>query len=479
MANQVHQLSLKLKALAKSNGGNRLPSVRGLAATWGVSSRTAQLAIQEAVAQGWIETRRGAGIWPRGFVPVAPPIPDRTDARRIAEILRSEILSGQFASDQFLPSPKDCSKKFGVHPATVRKSFGQLLSMELVVRKGRSWAVRIPSAKRPPASLVLLCIGAADEQGRLRISSDREWDFWREIQQEALRCGLEPKIVPIGNHLPELDGPIFGAVVSNWHMTESGPLLDKLQRMRIPTAFWVANEETLPGLRYKQSRGLWFHDLAHGRSAGRIMADFVNRSACRKIAWISPFHGSTWSRNRLEGLKSRLDPTIEVVEAVHDWISEWDVQVQVAWNPLVTNRVDLDGVDPTVDPDDLRRPLVETLTRMRCMDVFGPALENALRSKAELLIASSDLVAEWTLHWLEGRGLRVPRDLAIASFDDTREATRRNLTSFRFDITGMARTMVRQVLSSKQDHKLVTRYTGQVVARESTTQPQSDMHRKE
>jgi hypothetical protein len=167
-------------------------------------------------------------------------------------------------------------------------------------------------------------------------------------------------------------------------------------------------------------------------------------------------------------LKTRIDPDMEVFEATHDWISEWDVQVQLAWAPSVTKRVDLDGLDPLVDADSLRRPLVETLTRMRCMEIFGPRLEAALRSNATLWIASSDLVAEWTLLWLESRGMRIPQNLAIASFDDTREATRRNLTSLRFDVTGMARTMVRQVLSSKQDHKLVTRYTGQVVARAST-----------
>lgn len=458
-----------IKALAEISEHQRLPSIRELAAMWGISPRTVQLAVQEAVQQGWLETRRGSGTWRKGSLPHPKPTPPRMNSHRVADRIGEEILSGQFASDQILPSAKDYSKSFGVHPATVRKAFGILLTLGLVERHGRSWTASKPlSSKSPTHAPILLCIGASGEDGNLRMESDREWDFWREIQLEAIRCGLVPRLVPIDTTLPDLDAPVFGAAVSNWHMGDSGLVLDKLQRLRIPTAFWVANEESLPGTRYKQARGLWFHDLANGRSAGRTMADFVQRSGHSKIAWISPFHGSTWSRNRLEGLKSRLEPGIEVFEATHGWMSEWDVQAPLALNPEVTRRVDLEGVDPMVPPDGLRRPLVETLTRMRCMELFGPRLEVALGSQATLWIAASDLVAEWCQHWLRSRGLQCPRDIALASFDDTREATRRNLTSLRFDVTGMARSMVRQVLSSRQEHKLVTRYTGFVVARAST-----------
>lgn len=469
MPSLPHLTLQRLKDLSEASGHQRLPSIRDLAARWSVSPRTVQLAVQEAVIQGWLETRHGSGIWPKGSLPHPKPPPPKMDSHRIADRIGTEIISGQFASDQLLPSVKDYSKSFDVHPSTIRKALGYLQAQGLLDREGRSWTASKPkSSGSHPHAPVLLCLGAVEEDGNLRVDSDREWDFWREIQLEALRCGLEPKIVPIGSKPPELDVSVFGAIVSNWHMSDSEPLLDKLQRLRIPTAFWVANEESLPGTRYKDARGIWFHDLANGRSAGRTMADFINNSGHRKIAWISPFHGSTWSRNRLDGLKSRIDPDVEVFEATHDWISEWDVKVRIAWTPELTRRFDLEGVDASVDPDSLRRPLVDTLTRMRCVDVLQPRLDQALRSKATLWIAASDLVAEWCLYWLRSRGLHCPRDLALASFDDTRDATRRNLTSLRFDVTGMARAMVRQVLSSRREHKVVTRYTGIVVAREST-----------
>jgi len=77
----------------------------------------------------------------------------------------------------------------------------------------------------------------------------------------------------------------------------------------------------------------------------------------------------------------------------------------------------------------------------------------------------------WCWHWLRARGVRVPEDLAMVAFDDSREASRFGLTSLRFDVQGMARAMVRQILSSRQPHPLLTRYAGAVIGRHSSSLP--------
>ncbi|MEK7392593.1 MAG: substrate-binding domain-containing protein, partial [Fibrobacterota bacterium] len=279
---------------------------------------------------------------------------------------------------------------------------------------------------------------------------------------------LEPRLVAWNDTPLPLDDRCHGAIVTNWHLPSCQPILDELLRARIPTSVWSATDEPLPGKRYQDVRGMWFHNLAHGREAGRTMSEFVSSLPHRKVAWVSPFHGSVWSTNRLEGFKSSLTPGIEMVDAVHDWNSEWDIQVKVAWAKETLDRFDLEGLDPLNDLDALRRPFVEAMTRQRCLEIFGPALEQALASGATLWVAGSDLISRWCLHWLALRGMEVPRDLALVSFDDTRDASRLNLSSLRFDVQSMARGMIRQVLSSKQDHKLVTRYTGFVVERGST-----------
>lgn len=468
MPNQRQRVFQQLLQLASSLGGRQLPSIRALAADWGASPRTVQLAVQQAVQQGALETRPGSGIWPKGHLPkLAPPVP-KLNAVRLAQQIADEIRAGKHESNRPFPSPKDLAKQTNAHPATIRKAFGILEAQDLAQRHGRVWKAKLPHGSTRTSAPVVLCIGDTDTNGNLRIESDREWDFWREIQMEALCCGLEPRLLPWnGTPLP-LDHRCFGAIVSNWHMPTCDPILDELLRARLPTSVWTATEESLPGKRYQDVRGMWFHNLAHGKEAGIAMGQFLSSTGHRKIAWISPFHGNLWSPNRLDGLKSSMGKDVEVFEAVHDWESEWDLQVQIAWAPETLRRVDLEGLDGLHDPDALRRPLAEALTRQRCLEIFGPKLEQALASGATLWVAGSDLIARWSLHWLARRGIAVPRDLAMVSFDDTRDASRLNLSSLRFDVQSMARAMIRQVLSSKQEHKRVTRYAGFVVAREST-----------
>lgn len=446
----------------------RLPTIREMAASWGIGPRTVQLAVSEAVREGRLETRQGSGIWPLGARPETAEPPVRMDAMRLSERIRTQIGIGALASGQWLPAPKDCARDHGLHPSTVRKAFGLLEAGGAVQRQGRGWKVSMPEPKGGGNASLLLCIGAGDERGNLRMDSDREWEFWREIQAEAVRCGLEPRLMPWSGRLVVPAGAL-GAVVSTWHLPDSTPLLDGLMRAGLPAAVWVANHEILPGKRYRQARTLWFHDQAFGKEAGLVMGRHVSGLGHRKIAWISPFHGSTWSQNRLDGLRKGLsaEPGIELFEAVGPWVSEWDVQKDVHLDPQVLGRIDLKGLDCRRELARIATPLVEAVTRGRALESFGPRLEAALASGATLWIAGSDLAALWCLHWLEGKGMRVPEDLSLAAFDDTREATRLGLASLRFDVQGMGRAMLRQILSSRQPHNRLTRYDGAVMVRAS------------
>lgn len=443
--------------------------MRAIASEWNVSLGTIQRSVATGVSQGWLEARRGAGVWTRGTRPETPPASRRMDAEGLVAEITAAIQKGSLAAGHPLPAPKDQAARQGTHPATVRKAYALLTARGLVERTGRTWTVSRPRLQRSPRPRIVLCIGAPDAAGRLRMDSDPEWDFWREIQAEVIRHGLDPRVLAWTGSLPEHRGEAIGAIVSNWHLFDSVPLLDGLLRLRIPSSVWVANYEILPGKRYRGTRSLWFHDLANGRGAGRTMAAYLSRLDHRRVAWISPFHGSPWSRNRLAGFRQALPDGIDLVEICHDaWTSEWDVQQHVMGAPDVLERLRLDDIGLEAERRDLAWPLVEAVTRDRCLETFAPRLEEALRSGATLWVAASDLIARWCLHWLHARGLAVPRDLAIASFDDTRDATHLDLTSLRFDVQEMARAMVRQILSSRQEHRAVTSYSGRVVERTST-----------
>lgn len=456
-----------LRALIRASGGRRLPSVRALAARWGCAPGTAAASMRAARERGWVETRPGGGSWPAGRLPKrAAPAPRRT-AGDVAAGIREEVRAGRWGGEERLPSPKDLAARLGVHPATARKALAILAQAAVLERRGQAWMVARPRPKGNARS-VLLCLGAPDTDGRLRLGSDREWDFWREIQAEAARNGLSPEIHPWSGRLPHMASRPLGAVVSTWHLRDPYPLLSALHRARLPAAIWLENPVLSPARPAIRSPWFGFHDLAYGRESGAILGRHGAIRKHERIAWISPFHGAEWARNRLEGLRQALPRPTKLHEALGPWVSEWDFE-EAAWHDAsVWKRVRLEGVGGGARAADLVRPLMGAIGKERLMKAFSPALEGALGSGATLWIAASDWVALGCLHWLAGKGLRMPGDLALAGFDDSREALGLGLTSVRFDAPAMARAMVRQVLSPETARRGTLHYEGTVVVRGST-----------
>lgn len=461
----------RLKETALEAGSNRLPSIRELARRWNVAPGTVQLVVKRAREAGWLETRPGAGLWTRGHHPTPAPSTSRPtrrlDAIALSERLATEIASGRWAGDERLPSPKDLAQQHGVHPSTARKALALLAQKGLATRVGRTWTVTRPKPRRAQFP-ILLCLGAADPEGGLRVGSDREWEFWREIQAEATRCGLRAVVRPWDGDLGSGERKSFGAIVSTWHLPSPHELLSVLQRARLPSAVWLENPVLVAPSHRGRSSPLWFHDMAYGREAGLALGTNLAFLDHKKVAWIGPFHQAEWSRNRLEGLRAGFPPGTTFHEAVGPWVSEWDIQNDVWSDPAVWARLHLDGIGHQGRTADLVRPVMEAVGRDRLMEAFSPSLEAALAWGATLWVCASDMVALWCLAWLEARGVRVPRDLSLAGFDDSREALRHDLTSVRFDAQAMARAMVRQILSPSRAGAGVTRYQGTVVVRGST-----------
>jgi DNA-binding LacI/PurR family transcriptional regulator/DNA-binding transcriptional regulator YhcF (GntR family) len=456
-----------LRGLIRAAGGKRLPSVRALAARWRRSPATVQRLMREARARGWIETRPGGGSWPAGRMPRPLGPRPRRNADDLAAALREDVRSGLWGSGEILPPPKTLAARHGAHPATVRKAFGRLVADGLLERQGRAWRVARPR-RRAGGGPILLCLGTPDTHGSLRLGSDREWDFWREIQAEATRNGLRPETHPWRGRLPDAAARAVGAVVSTWHLPDPHPLLAALHRAHLPAAVWLENPILSPARLPIRSPWLGFHDLAYGRESGAVLARHPAIRGHARIAWISPFHGAEWSRNRLDGFRRALSPGTVLHEATGPWVSEWDFENEVWKDPGIWRRLNLEGMGLGAPIADLAGPIMQAIGRERLVARFSAALEAALAARATLWVAASDQIALACQGWLAARGAQVPGDIALAGFDDSRDALRHGLTSVRFDTQAMARAMVRQVLSPAGSRRRILRYQGAVVARGST-----------
>jgi len=460
-------LLAELKALIGLAGPKRLPPVRELATRWQVSPTQVQHVLTQARQRGWIVTRDRSGSWPAGAAP-APSLPSRhPNAWTLAETIRESVRAGYWGSGEKLPSPKMLASQQDVHPTTMRKALQALVADGTLDRQGRTWSVARPRFQRPRQP-VLWCIGARDTDGGLRLGSDREWEFWREIQSEAMRNGLQTLHLAWKGRLPRLAHKPLGAILSTWHLENPYPLLSALHRAKLPTAIWLENPHLTSHHISQPSPWLGYHDMAYGKEAGTMLGKHSVVRRHERIAWISPFHGAEWSRNRLAGLRQALPENISLHPALGPWISEWDFQTSVWHEDKIRKGVHWKGMGLEDQDPELIRPMVEAIGLNRLFEQFSPALEAALAADCTLWIASSDRIALKCLDWLAARGIAVPEDLALIGFDDTREAFRRGLTSFRFDAQAMARAMVRQVLMPGKQGRGTIHYQGTLVVRAST-----------
>jgi DNA-binding transcriptional regulator YhcF (GntR family) len=465
----IDSLTRLQKLIAQAKGGP-LPSVRSLASAWDVSPSHVQKVIREAQARGWIETRPGSGMWRAGEMPPRRAYPKRAGMDAIVTKITEGIQAGHWGGGERLPSPKLLAETYRVHPATVRKALHRLLDKNLIERKGQSWNVVRPRRSQARAP-VLWCFGAHDAAGDLKLGSDREWEFWREIQSEAMRNGLSTEMRGWSGQWPKAEAKPIGAVVSTWHLPDPYPLLSALHRAKIPAAVWLENPYLAPGLISIRSPWLGFHDMAYGKEAGGLVAKHAAVSRHARIAWISPFHGALWSRNRLDGLRKNLPKGNLVHEALGPWVSEWDFQNALWQDARIWDPIPLDAIGAVSDEAsrvELMRPILEAIGWNQLFEAFEPQLEEALHSEATLWIAASDRIALKCMDWLAAKGVSVPKRIAVLGFDDSREAFRRGLTSFRFDAQAMARAMVRQVLMPKSGVSRVFSYQGTLVVRGST-----------
>lgn len=115
--------------------GSALPSEAPLAAEFGVVRNTVRRALAELERDGLIVTLPG-----RGRVAGEPVGTTAAGYRRIAEELRQQIISGELATGQRVPSEAELVRRYGASRSTTRQGLALLEATGLVTAvhgKGR------------------------------------------------------------------------------------------------------------------------------------------------------------------------------------------------------------------------------------------------------------------------------------------------------------------------------------------------------
>lgn len=428
-----------------------LPSIRDLSRHYGASVNTVQRALRALSARGTVYGVPGKGYyWGNGPVHV-PPLPHRKadGPARIAGALKEDLRVGALDPFARLPPQKALAHRYRVSTRTLRKA---LLAMEAdgaVARDGRTYRFNAgpPTA---PGSLVIL-VTRCDSSGRLLLDSERELDFLKAAYLETRSLSLELKVIgygPSGRLLdrqgarfqpgPAQGGrPVLGFLVSTWLIPDIHGILSLLRPYRTPVSIWWEHSpEKLSKMRLPPN--VVFFNLSFGERPGALIAETLLGMGHTKVLFLSPFHASAWSRQRLEGLRNRIlkAPGGRVAAVTDDsHASPWSFQEE-AWKELRSE----DGSLAADDPKVMRRKSRNLARWVKTMLAAIPP-----PAEATAWVCVNDEVAEIVAGSFRKRdGAKQDEGPApyLISFDNSAASYRLGIDSFAFDSGAMARKML-------------------------------------
>ncbi len=455
-----------LRAIAQTiaPGESSLPSRRRMATEAGVSLVTISKAVGILKREGLLTTSRRHGTRPTAAVVGASKAPRGKKWERIAGRIVSDIAAGAYEHGEALPTCGEVARRYGVSSPTVRKALASLHARRVLSMRGSRFVV--PERKRADHSRVLLVFTRELYLHRTLAIYHRRHELLRALESESARAGLRLHIVPyrfvdgaiVEPPLDARDGgttPI-GAVVLSAGLEDLDlvALADGLSADGVPVSLLDENGTVWPRFRRPRRRVRLFslaNSPACGEAVGRCLLGYGHRS----IAYLSPFGHAGWSRARLVGIRRAFEAAGfgHRVKAFERWQPEPQSEpLAEAYeiNSIVERLIDR-GLDPR-KPLEKRlaaalpraKPTLRTiLAGDRFAEALVPLMADALRCEGiTAWVAATDVVALECGRFLEEHGVRVPRDLSLAGFDDSPDAYVRRLTSYNFNVSALVRAMI-------------------------------------
>ena len=401
--------------------GARLPSVRKVAASLGASTFTIFQAYKRLVEQGKIYGEHGNGyFW--GQKPEIVVDASEHETERLERLLLEDWKSGKISVDSTLPSIKDLCLVYRTTSGSMSRTLEMLRERGVLDRKGRGRYyfknTRSSASNLKEILLIMRCNPNGDFNGL----GERELTFMQKVYAEARRNNLKVKALgyyedeclfldAAGNQVRLEDcGEYFGAVVSTMLVFNISRLFALLACTRFPISVWWEHPlYDIPRALKKEKRYAFFN-LAFGDFPGRAVGHFLKERGMERVAFISPYHMSMWSRDRLKGLKKVGLDVVEVTDASH--ASHFDFMQEKGAH------------------EHFSRILLKLVKEIPPVDAW---------------VVSNDRVGVELLSLVEQGKLKRPP--YMVSFDNSNDSYRNRLDSFEFSLDALAEQSVFHLVS--------------------------------
>lgn len=451
---------------AMASGKARLPTMAAMARRFGYSTSVVLKAVQQLKEEGYCTVKPGGGIRisGRGAIPDEKvSTPQAGGWRRVYASLKQQIESGVFPPGVALPSIKEMMARFGAQFRTVRKACDRLERDLAIVRSGRRYYIATAATGSPGKKIVVMGRYGSGE-ALLSYSVNAE-EFWRSLERESVRIEAHISVMAVDQVLRMDEATLersmgsvdtLGIIVLTLALDTNSIrcLASVLGGLRVPVAWFDELGTTIfpPwSMRYHRHLIVGFRGPD---SAGMVVGEELYRKGHRRVACFDLFAGSV-VHPRLLAIRrffTERSSGARVDILVTDFNEYAEMDRRVATEAPFTE------IDRCVKG--IRRYAEKTtgialehdpfwvagarfnhalLGRM----LFEPLFERALGDRSiTAWVAFNDLVGCLALDFLAARGIRTPRDIAVAGFDDTLQAFMRGLTSYSFNVRQAVRTIV-------------------------------------
>jgi hypothetical protein len=449
-------------------------------------------------------SRRGTILGREVPSPTFPPLDGEGDEsphtiwQHVHSRIKRDILRGEFRSGQPLPSIKELRHRYRTSPPTLTKAIKSLIREGLVIPSWNSLTLPLPAA--PQGSRIILLLDSS-YPGQTKLENDRQRELMRSLEIACRRSGAALDIIRFGpadgdtrrSDSPGAGSPAWGMhgdtlgyiVWSYYNADNRQDLLRRVLPLRMPVSLIdeIGMTRLPTGI---PARGeLRIFRLGVSITPGVEVARHLLALGHRTIAYVSPYHGAEWSRQRLAGLEK-----IYHEAGYHDAVRVVTIDTTVSHVQYYTSSTKRYGTDrligsfvrwvrpfsdelgPRLEPHVIRY-IREECAYSEVSVHLQPLLENAARDAAVTAwVAAEDRTADFVGRFLLRKGLKIGEDVSLIGFDDSPLAAEKRLTSYNFGITSIVDAAVRHILNPAAFRKL-TRETfievpGVIVERQST-----------
>jgi len=459
---------LRSQLSSRRHGEARLPTTHQLARDAGVSLVTMWKAVRTLVDEKVIEARRGAGIH---RLPRSSSHRSSQLTQSIAQKLLHDIVEGRFHNDNALPLIKELASLYETGTIVIRGAIDVLIAQGHVVKRGREFRIR----RQRLSGMSVLSVGFISgpdffdecEIGYFRTTTEQFLNYFerqctqRNVRLERLTLA---DMVRFGGHRDDLRQG-FVVWITGSMQASMKSLFERLARTGKPVAAYCQLEADFDELAdvHPDKVKIFTND---NKAAGRTIGNALLHAGHKRICFImeKPW---PWAQQRFEGVRSAFTEAGNhgnVLLIQGNPLAHAPGKDSHAWRSADSNKQSAGRLIAHADNAHVEEGFRKRLRQRIAELSYGPGLycvlESSLRKALTLRdvtawVAADDYIAlHAALPFLQSRNARIPRDLSVISFNDQFESGAAGLSSFHFDMVGMAMRMLTFLLYPSLERRL-------------------------